>query len=368
MKILLLTTHLDMGGIPIYVVNLALGLKKRGHEPIVVSEGGRLEKRLTTEGIRSVKVPFRTSSELNPKLWFQVLPALFSIVRKEKPDLIHAHTRVAQVMALALSSITRIPYVSTCHGLYRFRVGRRFFPCWGKKVIAISEATMDLLIEQYKLVPPHQAVLVWNGVEVEFFLEKPSHQEMDSFRQVNGLTGSPVIGAIARLSPVKGFHLLLQAVPDLLKEFPNLQVLLVGEGPAKESLIRQAYELKIEEHVVIVHPMDDIRVPLSLMDVAVTPSLQEGFGLAIVEAMAAGVAVVATDSGGPKEIIEHEKSGLLIPPNDAGLLGRAVRSLLKNPELRERIAEAGRQRAVKRFNMERVVQEVEAVYTLSMKS
>ncbi|MCM8795008.1 MAG: glycosyltransferase family 4 protein [Candidatus Omnitrophica bacterium] len=366
MKILILTTHLDMGGIPVYVVNLARGLKKRGHRPVVVSDGGWLERQLAKEKIPHHRVSMRTSSEINPRLWLKVVPQLIRILHQEKPDLVHAHTRVAQFLSWFLSMVTRIPYVTTCHGLYQFRIGRRFLPCWGKRVMAISEATMDLLVEQYKLAPPHQAVLVWNGVEVERFLEPPPPEAVARLRQAYGINGSPIIGAIARLSPVKGFDLLLGILPDLLKEFPRLQVLLTGDGPAKESLIKQAFDLGVADHVVITHPLEDTRIALALMDLAVTPSRQEGFGLTIVESMAAGVAVVATDSGGPKEIIENGKSGLLIPPGDEEALKEAVLTLLRQPERRRELAQAGRERAATKFNMERVVQEVEAVYTLSV--
>ncbi len=160
MKIFLLTTHLEMGGIPIYVIELARALKRRGHEPVVLSSGGMLQRRLAGEGIRHYQISCRTSSEISPKLWLGVFPGLLKIFREERPDLIHAHTRVTQVLAWALSSVTGVPYVTTCHGLYRFRWGRRVFRCWGSWVMAISHATMDRLGQQYRLAPPHPGGLV----------------------------------------------------------------------------------------------------------------------------------------------------------------------------------------------------------------
>ncbi len=355
MKILLLTTHLEMGGIPIYVVSLATGLKRRGHTPIVASSGGWLEKRLAEEGIAHEKISCRTSIELNPVLWFRVFPKLFALIKKERPDLIHGHTRVTQVLAWALSRSTGVPYVTTCHGLYQRRLGRKLFRCWGEWVMAISQPTMERLVREYKLVPPHQVVLVRNGIEVDRFLAPPPAQEMAWFRETIGLKGKPVIGAIARLSPVKGFDTLLKSVPGLLKDFPNLQVLLVGDGPAREDLVRLAYDLKIADRVVIFHSMEDTRIPLAVMDLFAAPSLQEGFGLAIVEAMASGVPVVASNAGGPAEIIEENISGLLVPPNDPASLERAIRTLLADSERRRRIAEAARRRAKEQFDMERVI-------------
>ena len=363
MRILLLTTHLEIGGIPIYVTNLARGLRKRGHEPWVASSGGWLVKRLTQSQIPHIRIPCQTSSELNPKLWILALPRLLGLVARRRPDLLHAHTRVTQLLACALHCCTGIPYVTTCHGFYQSHPGRKIFRCWGKRVMAVSGPSMQQLMKQYRLVPPHQAVLVHNGIEVDRFLEPPSPQEASAFRQSNGLDGQPIIGSIARLNPVKGLEFLLKAVPLLLKSFPRLQIVLVGEGPAKADLVRLAYALKIADHVLITHPVEDTRIPLSTMDCFVVPSLEEGFGLALVEAMAVGAPVVATNSGGPSEIIEDGKSGFLIPPGNPQALANSILALLRNSDQRRRFAQGAQERARTEFSMERVVKEVEAVYT-----
>lgn len=362
MKILLMTTHLEMGGIPVYVTQLARGLKQRGHVPLVASGGGWLEGRLRQDRIPHVRIPCRTSNELSPLLWIQAFPMLLGVVRRERPELLHAHTRVTQVLAWALHRFTGVPYVTTCHGFYRSRVGRRLFPCWGKSVMAVSKATMDRLVKQYRLVSPRRVVSVENGIEISRFLEAPPPREVAAFRQANGLRGWPIIGSVARLSPVKGFEFLLKAMPALLKEFPRLQLVLVGDGPARADLVRLSYALKIQEQVVITHPVEDTRIPLSVMDCFAAPSLQEGFGLALVEAMAAGIPVVATQSGGPSEIIEHGRSGLLVSSGDAEGLGKAILTLLKDPFQRTAILQKAQERARTLFNMERVLHEVEQVY------
>ena len=362
MKIFLMTTHMEMGGIPIYVVELARVLKKRGHEPVVVSDAGTLERRLAREGIKHIRVPCRTSSELNPMLWLKALPKIVQAILRERPDLIHSHTRVAQVLGWAASSITSTPYVTTCHGLYKFRLGRRFFRCWGKWVMAISSATMNRVVQQYRLAPPHQVILIENGIDVERFRQAPDPAEVERFRRMNGLNGGPIIGSVARLSPVKGLDLLLRAAPALFSEFPGLQLLLVGDGPAREELVRLAHELKIAERVAICPSVEDTRVPMALMQAFAAPAWEEGFGLAIVEAMAAGVPVVATDAGGPGEIIEPGKSGLLIQPGDTAGLERELRSLLNDAGARARIARQGQARVKQRFDLDRVVTQVEEVY------
>ena len=366
MKIFILTTHLEMGGIPIYVIELARALKRNGHEPIVFSSGGPLQRRLAEEGIRHHRIHCRTSSELNPKLWLRALPLLLKIFREEQPDLIHAHTRVTQALAWGLSALTGVPYVTTCHGLYRFRWGRRVFRCWGSWVMAVSHASMERLIRQYRLASPHQVVLVENGIDVDRFLHPADPKEVEQFRQAHGLDGRLIVGAIARLSPVKGLDLLLKAVPPLLKEFPDLKVLLVGDGPERENLVRLAYELGIADRVAISPSVEDTRVPLSLLQVFVAPAWREGFGLAIVEAMAAGVPVVASDAGGPAEIIENGKSGLLVPAGDVQAVENSLRALLKDQSVRQQIADRARRRAAERYNFKRVATQVEEIYVRAL--
>jgi glycosyltransferase involved in cell wall biosynthesis len=152
-------------------------------QPGDVLEGAqRLRVLLAEEKIRHVSIPSRTSSELNLKLWLGAFPRLLKEIRREKPDLIHSHTRVTQVLGWAVSSLLRVPYVTTCHGLYKFRLGRRFFRCWGSWVMAISNATMNRVVQQYRLAPPHQVILVENGIDVDRFRQAPPQVDLFQYR------------------------------------------------------------------------------------------------------------------------------------------------------------------------------------------
>jgi glycosyltransferase involved in cell wall biosynthesis len=228
--------------------------------------------------------------------------------------------------------------------------------------MTISQASLDRLVHQYRLAPPNRVVLVWNGVDLERFSEPVRQEDLDAFRQRLGVRGDPVIGAIARLSPVKGLDHLIRAVPGLMQRFPNIQLLLVGDGPAKDDLVRLAYQLGIADRVAICPSVEDTRLPLALMQVFVAPSLEEGFGLATVEAMAVGVPVVVSRVGGLSQVVEHGLSGWVVPPADPEAIRLAVEHLLSDSQLRQNIAQAARKRVQERFDFNRTVLEVEQVY------
>ena len=176
MKILHLATHINMGGIGRYVTNLAKTLKGRGHTVLVTSSGGELEKVLSREGIKHIYLDIRTKSELSPKV-IKSFFALKSFIKEEKIDLIHAHTRVTQVLAALLSSHLKVPYVTTCHGFFRKRLGRRIFGCWGQKVVAISEAVKNQLIHDFN-VDEERIALIHTGVELDRFLQVASQEKV----------------------------------------------------------------------------------------------------------------------------------------------------------------------------------------------
>ena len=138
MKVLLITTHLNIGGISVYTINLARHLKKQGIDVTVLSGGGTMEYKLDRENIPHITLDIKTKAEFGIKMW-KALPVVAKLVRNAKFDLIHAQTRVAHVLGRLTELKTGVPLVTTCHGFYQYRrLGRRLFPCWGRKVIAIS--------------------------------------------------------------------------------------------------------------------------------------------------------------------------------------------------------------------------------------
>ncbi|MEI8344952.1 MAG: glycosyltransferase, partial [Candidatus Omnitrophota bacterium] len=164
-KILHLTTHLNIGGITRYIEMVGNRFIRMGYNVSVLSSGGQVESLLEQKGIRCHRLGIRTKSELSPKLWWN-LPAAVRLVKNEKFNLIHAHTRVAQVFASVISQVTGIPVVSTAHGFYRPKLGRRLFPMWGCRVIAISPLVAEELHSKHR-VSKSRIRLIENAVDIE---------------------------------------------------------------------------------------------------------------------------------------------------------------------------------------------------------
>ena len=362
MKILLLTTHMNLGGIGVYVLSLAKGLAQRAHQVFVASSGGDLVAPLESFGVRHVTINIKTKSELSPKVIF-AQRQIANIIKEGNIELIHAHTRVTQVLAHLVSKRLGMPFITTCHGFFKPRLFRKIFPCWGDRCIAISEAVREHLVNDLG-AKKEKVTVVHNGVEIERFSPNRFTQaQKDKFKNNYGLRpNAPVIGTVARLSSVKGQCYLILAMKGILKLKPQVQLLLVGNGPEKDRLVEQAKELEIENSVFFSPATLDTSVPLSVMDIFVFPSLMEGLGLAIIEAQAMGLPVVASNVGGIYSLVKDKDNGFLVRPKEPEALEAAILSLLEDRRLAQELGRRGKEQARRKFGLEQMVESIEQVY------
>jgi len=361
MKVLLLTTHLDIGGVGVYTVNLARYLKKEGVDVAVMSSGGELVGRLEKEGVRHIKADIKTKSEIGVKVW-RVLPLLTRLIKEDGFRLIHAQTRVAQVLAHLAGKITGVPYVSTCHGFFKHRrLFRRILPCWGKKVIAISDSVRGHLLDDFHL-DPGCVERVYNGIELEQYPPAGDVKDSDLMRSVGLAEDVTIVGSVGRLSSVKGYKYLISAFKDIISKGRAVQLLIVGDGPEKNALQKQVRELGLEKSVFLTPGGMPPQKYLALMDVFCLPSVHEGLGLSLMEAMAMGRACVASDVGGLSELIVNDTDGILVPSKDPEALARAISRLVEDPRLRQTLGESARAKAVSNFSIKDSVARTIEVY------
>jgi len=361
MNILFLSNHLNTGGITSYLLSLGAGLKGRGNRIFVASSGGDKEERFLQQGIVLIKVPLRTKSEASPKVVFSLF-RLLPLIKKEKIDIIHANTRVTQALAFWLYKFSGAPYVSTCHGFFKPRMHRKLFPFWGKIVIAISDSVHQHLVDDFRL-KPEKARVIYNGIDIDKFgVRSLELGVMSEAKKRFGLKNGPVIGIIARLSDVKGHIYLIRAFKDVLKDKPDAQLFIVGEGKTHDELFGLAKELNIKDSVYFIPTVANTQEALLAMDIFVMPSLQEGLGLALMEAMASGLAVVASDIGGLRNLIRDHQNGILVEPMDVKGLAKAMLELLNDAAKRKNYGETARKFILDNFSQEKMVKETLDLY------
>lgn len=362
MKVLHLTTHLNTGGITTYILRLAVRLANHGIYLHVLSSGGEYEETFTSCGVPIWRLPIRTKSELHPKLYAS-LPAALKMIRENKIDILHAHTRVTQVLAWWLKRLTGIPLVTTCHGFYKRRLGRRLLPCWGDRVIAISEPVRRHLEKDFK-VPSEKIRCVNNAVDLEKMDVELSRLDRDAMRKHFAIDERAwVVGVVSRLVPDKGHEFLLRAVGQLRLEFPDLYLLVVGEGLEKTRLESLARHLKIQDRIVFTGNLANVCQALAAMDLFVLPAVwREGFGLSIIEAMACRKPVIVTNIWALNELIQDRVNGILVEPAKVGQLADAIRLLLRDQNLRERLALSGRKLVEDLFSMDRMTLQIKGIY------
>ncbi len=361
MKILHLTRHLDTGGIPRYVLDLSARLQARGHSVTVASTGGTQVPALEATGARHFKVPLSNKFEFGPNLWLS-WKALLPVLRENKFDIVHAHTRIAQVLARLLERFHGIPAVTTCHGFFKPNLGRRLWPCWGRIAIAVSPAVAEHLQIAHRL-PSNRIACIPNGIDTTGFDKHFTPEELLSLRSKLGIPPNDrVIGTVARLSTVKGLPYLLEAVALLSKTFPTIHCLIVGDGNQRQYLELISHRLDIAKHVTFAGAVQDTAPYLALMEVFVMSSLMEGLGLAILEAFAAGKPVVATRVGGIVNVVRDRENGILVPPGSGRDIAIATDILLSDKTLAQSLANGGRKTVENQFSLERMAGNIEKLY------
>ena len=359
MNILILTTHFNTGGITSYILTLTKGLQEKGHKVYVTTSGGNLVEELLTTGAEHREVNIRTKSELNPKIYFALI-SLCQLIKEKNIDIVHTHTRITQVMGTLLSKITKKSHVTTCHGFFKRRLARRIFPCWGDCAIAISEAVQNHLINDFG-VDTKKVFLIHSGLDLTKF-EPVSEEVKKQKRREFNLNDGPVIGIIARLSDIKGHDILILAMKRVVEKIPNANLLIVGEGKFEDYLKKMVHDFHLKNNVRFYPVVNRTAEILSLLDIFVMPSLQEGLGLAVMEAQAMGLPVIASRVGGIPRLIKDGETGLLVVPQDVIGLSEAILFFLNDKTKAQQIGENARKFIHNEFSADKMVEKTLQVY------
>jgi glycosyltransferase involved in cell wall biosynthesis len=354
LRILLITSGLDVNGALEHCRLLSRQLSRRGHEVTVLCRRRSwLWKRLDDIPVRVV--------ESDMERWPLTRPLRVAAwARREGFDVMHTHMSRAHMYGIVLRHLTGIPVLATAHC-------QHLQPHWraNDHVIANSEATRRYLMRVNR-VPARKVTTVHCFVDHERFARGDLHSRQGIRRQWRMTLEQPVIGVAGDVVRYKGHRFLFSALPALVREFPDLRMVVVGRfhrnEPCTQQLRRFQMQHGLQRRVKWIGRRDNMHQILAALDVVVMPSLVESMGMVALEAMAAGIPVVATRVGGLPELIEDGSSGLLVRPRDAGELSAAVGRILRDPELAERLRQGGRERAERAFSADRLTEKIERVY------
>ncbi len=354
-----------------------------GDEVLLVTGPGKGPEGNLLATNRAGEVP----TQIVPSLCRAIVPwadlasylALRRVIRKFRPDIVHTHSAKAGILGRAAAWSLGVPVViHTVHGApfhpYQNAISRWFFRwCerWAAKrchhLISVADA-MTRLLTTSRVATAERFSTIYSGMEVEPFLQ--SDQLRPAARQQLSLTDSDfALVAIGRLARLKGYELLLPAVAQAAKRIPDLRVIIVGDGPERRRLIRQAEGMGIRANWLGLTPPGEIPKVLAAADLVVHASLREGLARVLPQAVISGKHVVSFDIDGAAEIVVPGKTGWLVPPGDRQRLSDAIASAAHairegvvapiDPQIRQQLAD--------QFDHRNTTRQIRAIYQSLLK-
>ncbi len=374
MKIIRVITRLNAGGPTWQAEFLAAALTARGHETLLVH--GRLgdgeapapaawkiaPRRLELPALARRVDPFRDLAAL----W-----ALWRLFRRERPDVVHTHHAKAGALGRLAARLAGVPVVvHTFHGnvlsgYFPDGVSRvvarieRFLGRISTVLVAVSPSQKRDLAECFRVAPVDRIAVVPLGTDLAPFLEARADP---AFKEGLGIRReAPVVGIVARLEPVKDVAFFLDVARCVGATRPDARFLVVGDGPLRPELESLARDPGIAGKTVFLGMRADVARLYPVMDVVCLTSRNEGTPLTLIEAMAAGRAVVARAVGGVPDLLEGGRAGVLVPPGVPEPFAREVQALLADPARRQSLGDAARS-ASRRYDARRLAADIEEMY------
>ncbi len=362
MRVLHVITDTNIGGAGRYLLNLLSQPAFAQIEVILACPDGELGKRIDSAGFRRSKVSAKDIS-FSPSFTLEI----GKLIRQTKPDIVHTHASLSgRIAAKGLG----VPVVYTKHGLTincpspRGTKPPGFFQKFlnnlasrllSDAIIAISQGVYDDLVGAG--VETSRVWLVLHGVDLDEFKPRDPLKRLD-----DGCPKTVVVGTLARLDPVKGLDVFIEAAQMVIPSCPQARFIIAGTGFMEKALKAKIRELRLDSFVQMAGFVHDVSGFLSDLDIFVLPSLSEGLGLSVLEAMAQGLPVIATRVGGIPEAVEDGVTGILVEPGNPRLLAQSIARLAIDPQLAAGMGLEGRERAQRLFDAKLMAQNTVDVY------
>jgi glycosyltransferase involved in cell wall biosynthesis len=345
LNILQISSASSFGGGERYLADLTNALSARGHDLYVaVRPNSPLPPHLRLPAERIVTLPLRNALDV------QSAYALDRFVRRQRIEIVHAHMARDYSLASYAARRRETKFIVTRHVLFPLSRLHRRTLARAARVIAVSQAVASEL-RASGIVNEGQIAVVPNGVDIDRF-------KLTCAESHSGL----LVGSIGELRTLKRHDDFIRAAAQVASRFPEAKFVLAGTGEGRDQLEQLVVELGLSDRFRFLGWVEEAEKLLCEMDVFVSASETESFGLAIVEAMAAETAVVATATEGAQEVVEDQKTGFLVPIGDVDRIADAVNKLLGDPKQRHEIAARAKQAANEKFSLTRMVDEIEQIY------
>lgn len=367
-NILLYTDTPQVGGAELQMFLLAKFLNKNEFTPILAcsnfSELDRWCENFNKEGIKVIRINVKHKHD--PKHFLE----LRRIIKEEKIDLLHAHiwNPASCRYAFAAASSTNTPIVTTEHDPFQLSLLKDFIKKRSLKttscIVTVSAANQKVL---KKLYPEFKSkfVVIPNGIDTTWWHSQSLRiTDLDRKKTKEELflahEDSLIIISVAELHERKGLKYLIEAIPKVAEKFPNIKLVIVGEGPERSELEKLIKKLDIANHVILTGRQKEIPKLLKCADIFVLPSRREAFGLVILEAMISGLPVIASETGGIPEIIKN--TGILVEPENSTGISAALIDLISHPEKRQKLSVAGEKLVHEKFEAKKMAEEYGKIY------
>ena len=376
-RVLRVIARLNIGGPALHAVLLTERLDPGRYESTLVSgvEAPHEGNYLTLQGKSLDRVVRLRALGREIRGWrdLYALLHLTRLMRRVRPHIVHTHTAKAGTLGRLAARLAGVPVVvHTYHGhvlhsyfprakTRTFLVIERWLARHTDRLLAVSD-TVRLELLSFGIGTAEQVVTLPLGLDLGRFLNCESLR--GRVRAELGLDPeTPLAGIVARLVPIKAHEIFLDAAARVAREVPRSQFLVVGDGERRAELEAYARRVGLAGRVRFLGWRSDLEGIYADLDVAVLTSRNEGSPVSLIEAMAAGRAVVATRVGGVPDLVDDGVTGVLVPSGDAASLAQAIAVLLADPERRRTLGQAGRKRAYPAFSADRLVSDMDKLYT-----
>ncbi len=348
-KVLLIAGDLSVRGSVTYTLNLAKGLRQRGCEPLLVARGGAMAGTFEQSGI---KVD-RTDNLGKPIYDLFAFRRYLRSIAAEGFKLVHVQSHAQLRQGLRAGKVLDIPVVLTVHHFLEPGETLRFSKKYLRGVLAVSQAVREDLVNNAK-VPRELVRVASTGIDLE---------AAAACRRGARAGHVPVVGTVGMLTRVKGNEFFLKAAREVLDKGHKVHFVVAGKGEENARLRKQARELGLTRDLTFVTDFAHNYEVLSALDIFVTPSLREGLGITVLQAMACSLPTVSTASGGIHSFVKDGETGVMVPQRDHSAIAAAIIRLIEDREFAIRIASNASEMARRDYPLDKMVNEVLEFYS-----